>query len=62
MARQATVGQDRDTLKELGRMAQDRLARLPEKNPEAFADMIADMDPKERAALHQNPDNKASPE
>ncbi|WP_423212041.1 hypothetical protein [Paracoccus yeei] len=59
MARQATVGQDRDTLKELGRMAQDRLARLPEKNPEAFADMIADMDPKERAALHQNPDNKA---
>ncbi|WP_262983243.1 hypothetical protein [Paracoccus mutanolyticus] len=43
-------------------MAQDRLARLPEKNPEAFADMIADMDPKERAALHQNPDNKASPE
>lgn len=56
-ARHATLRQDGMVLKELGKIAQTRLSLLPEKNPEAFAALIADMDPKERAVLHKNHDN-----
>lgn len=56
-ARQATLRQDGMILKELGKIAQTRLALLPEKNPEAFAELVASMDPKERAVLHRNNDN-----
>lgn len=52
-ARQATVRHDADTLREIGRVASQRLAQLPQKNPEAFAALIADMAPEERACLHK---------
>lgn len=59
-ARQATVRRNGEVLKELGKIAQTRLSLLPEKNPEAFADLIADMHPKEREVLHRNPDGRWS--
>ncbi|WP_017998188.1 hypothetical protein [Paracoccus sp. N5] len=51
-ARQATIRHDAGTLREIGQLASQRLARLPEKNPEAFAALVADMAPAERDCLH----------
>lgn len=58
VARQATLRQDKEVLKELGRLAQGRLATLPEKDPEAFAAMLEGMPPKEREALHLDPGSR----
>lgn len=57
VARQAAVGQNGDVLKQLGEIAHGRLAKLPETNPEAFAEMVAGMSEQERAVLHRNKDN-----
>lgn len=57
VARQAAVGQNGDALKQFGQIAQGRLAKLPETNPQRFAEMVAGMTEQERAVLHRNKDN-----
>lgn len=53
-ARRATVKNDPDRMRELGRVAVDRLARMPELDPEGFAEMLEGMSPAERKCLTQN--------
>lgn len=53
-ARQAAVKGDKVALAELGRTAQARLARLPEADPKAFAEMLAEMNPAHRKMLSQD--------
>lgn len=52
-ARRATLMGDSAKLQHLGQQSVARLATLPSADPEAFADMIADMRPNERKALSQ---------
>lgn len=53
-ARSATIMGDRAKLEHLGRQAVNRLAMLPEADPEGFAEMVEGMSPAEREALSQN--------
>lgn len=53
-ARLATIMNDTTKMQHLGRQAVDRLSMLPERNPQAFAEMIEGMSPNERKALSQN--------
>jgi hypothetical protein len=50
-ARRATVSGDSTKLQHLGARAVDMLASLPTTDPDAFAEMVEMMPPKERAAL-----------
>lgn len=54
-ARRATVQNNAELMHNLGRQAVERLARMPETNPDAFAEMMEDMDPTERGVLRQSP-------
>jgi len=54
-ARRATVQNNAELMHDLGRQAVERLARMPETNPDAFAEMMEDMDPTERGVLRQSP-------
>lgn len=58
-ARHATVRQNPDVLKQLGEIATGRLARLPETDPDAFADLVAGMNARERAVLHHSMETKS---
>lgn len=53
-ARRVTIAGMNGDLEHLGRVAVERLAKVPEEDPEGFADMIAGMNPKERKALRQD--------
>lgn len=53
-ARRATIMSDNVKMQHLGRQAVDRLAKLPNVDPETFAGMLEDMRPQERKALSQN--------
>jgi hypothetical protein len=50
-ARRATLSKSEDMLQELGRLAVDRLAKLPQSDPEGFKDMVDAMAPKAKAML-----------
>lgn len=50
-ARRATLAKSDDMLQDLGRMAVDRLAKLPQTDPETFQDMVDAMDPKTKDML-----------
>lgn len=52
-ARRATVQNNADLMHDLGRQAVERLARMPESDPSAFAEMMEGMTPAERRALRQ---------
>ncbi|TCV55149.1 hypothetical protein [Agrobacterium tumefaciens] len=54
-ARRATVQNNADLMHDLGRQAVERLARMPETNPDAFAEMMEGMSPAERSVLRQKP-------
>lgn len=55
IARQAALRQNSDVIKQLGEIARGRLAKLPETDPEAFAELLEGMSKEERAALRRNP-------
>lgn len=51
-ARQHTLAKNSDDLAELGRAAVNRLAQLPQTDPEGFMQMVADMSPAERKCIN----------
>ncbi|MEJ1173429.1 hypothetical protein WA845_04215 [Agrobacterium sp. CMT1] len=57
-ARRATIGNAPDSLRDLGRIAVDRLAMLPQTNPERFAEHLEGMSPAERKALRRTPNGE----
>lgn len=50
-ARRATLGNSKDTLQDLGRLAVDRLAKLPSTDPQGFQEMVEAMDAKSKEML-----------
>lgn len=52
-ARRATVQNNAELMHNLGRQAVERLARMPERDPEGFAEMMEGMSPEERSVLNQ---------
>ncbi|WP_415393456.1 hypothetical protein [Paracoccus sp. SJTW-4] len=55
-ARQATVFGASDRLQEIGKAAVERLARMPEQDPEGFREMVEGMTAEERKMLHKRDD------
>lgn len=55
-ARQATVFGASDRLQEIGKAAIERLARMPEQDPEGFREMVEGMTAEERKMLHKRGD------
>lgn len=53
-ARHAVIGGDKDQLQELGRVSVQRLAQLPQRDPEGFREMVEMLSPAERKAIHYN--------
>lgn len=57
-ARRLTMVGNSEGLQDLGRIALDRLATLPEKDPEAFHDMLDAMPPAQRKMIAQTADKR----
>ena len=53
-ARHAVIGGDKAQLQELGRVSVQRLAQLPQRDPEGFAGLVEMLTPAERKAIHYN--------
>ncbi|MCO8143662.1 hypothetical protein NHN26_00360 [Rhodovulum tesquicola] len=53
-ARHAAIQNDAERMKELGRVAVERLAKMPQTDPEGFLEMVEGMTPAERKMIRQD--------